>query len=62
VLRLLNPTDHPIDARVRLGFPVSTVIPVRLDETASDAPCVLEGNELRLEVPAKALRSVHLRA
>ena len=61
VLRLLNPTDHPIDARVRLGFPVSTVIPVRLDETASDAPCVLEGHELRLEVPAKALRSVNLR-
>jgi alpha-mannosidase len=61
VLRLLNPTDHPIDARVRLGFPVSTAVPVRLDETASDAPCVLEGHELRLEVPAKALRSVHLR-
>jgi alpha-mannosidase len=61
VLRLLNPTEHDIRARIRPGFPVSAATLVRLDETPLGAPWLVEGQEIRLEVPAKALRSLHLR-
>jgi alpha-mannosidase len=61
ILRLFNPAEDAIQARVRLGFPVSEVTSVRLDETPLDGPCDLDGTDLRLEVPAKAIRSLLLR-
>ncbi|HEY8514039.1 MAG TPA: glycosyl hydrolase-related protein [Candidatus Binatia bacterium] len=60
VLRLLNPTDAEHEARVRLGFPVSRALAVRLDETSCEQPVELRGRELCLRVPAHALRSVLL--
>ncbi|MEW6267957.1 MAG: glycosyl hydrolase-related protein, partial [Thermodesulfobacteriota bacterium] len=60
VLRLSNPGDTQLDARVRLGFPVARAVPVRLDETPCAQPVELAGGELRLPVPPHALRSVLL--
>jgi hypothetical protein len=60
VLRLLNPTDAPIEATVRLGLPMHEAIAVRLDETPIGS-VAFDGAALRVEVPARALRSVLLR-
>lgn len=60
ILRVLNPSDAPCEARVRLGFPVRAARAVRLDETPVDEPVVLEGRELRFPVPPHALRSVRI--
>jgi hypothetical protein len=61
ILRLLNPTGEAIQARVHLGFRVSEVMSVRLDETPLEGPCAIDGPHLSLEVPAKAVRSLLLR-
>ena len=61
VLRLLNPTDAPITARVALGFPASEAVPVRLDETPEAAALPLDGGRVELAVPAHTLRSLWLR-
>ncbi len=61
VLRLLNPSDHTLEARIRLGLPVRSATPVRLDETPIGEPRAVENGEIRLEVPARALRSLLLR-
>ncbi len=61
VLPLLNPSDHMLEARIRLGLPVRSATPVRLDETPIGEPRAVESGEIRLEVPARALRSLHLR-
>jgi alpha-mannosidase len=60
VVRVLNPTDTPLDAQLQLGFPVSSARAVRLDEEAIDERVELSGNRLRFSVPAHALRSVLL--
>ncbi len=60
VLRLLNPSEHKLEARIRLGLPVTRATPVRLDETPIGEPRAVESGEIRLEVPARALRSLHL--
>jgi alpha-mannosidase/mannosylglycerate hydrolase len=71
VLRLLNPTDATLAARVRLGFPVRAVEAVRLDETPLDevvqvdtgAPLGAEVpmDMLHLALPPHAVRSVRVR-
>ncbi len=61
VLRLLNPSDCMLEARIRLGLPGRSATPVRLDETPIGEPRAVESGEIRLEVPARALRSLHLR-
>ena len=62
ILRVLNPTDAPLDAELRLGIAVSSAEAVRLDETPADeAPSLAEG-VLRFAVPPHALRSVLLRS
>jgi hypothetical protein len=61
VLRLLNPTDAPVEAVVRIGFPAREAIAVRLDETPL-GPIALERDELRVEVGPHALSSVLLRS
>jgi alpha-mannosidase len=58
LLRVLNPTDREIEARVRLAFPVSSARGVRLDETPTGEGVRLDGPTLRFAVPPRALRSV----
>jgi mannosylglycerate hydrolase len=58
VLRVLNPTDDVKEAVVRFGFDVGSARAVRLDEEPADHGVTLSGRELRLAVPARALRSV----
>jgi hypothetical protein len=60
ILRLLNPTDDAVTASVTLGFPVSEITPVRLDETSHGAPLAAEPSRFSLVVPPHALRSVRL--
>jgi mannosylglycerate hydrolase len=61
VLRLLNPTDRELRGRIRLGFPVRDVVPVRLDESPVDQPVTRRDRQLELLVPPHALRSLLLR-
>ncbi len=58
VLRLLNPTDDALVARVRLGFPVTRAELVRLDETPTGQSVSVENTEVRLELAPKTLRSL----
>ena len=60
VVRLLNPTDAPIDARLRLGFAVRTAGAVRLDETPVAEAVEIDADLVRVAVPARALRTVRL--
>ncbi len=61
VLRLLNPTDAPIAARVRLRGAVAEAAPVALDETVARVPLPFDGRVVTLDVPPHALRSTLLR-
>ena len=61
VLRLLNPTDRELRAQLRVGFPVSEIVPVRLDESPVEAPLARSGDRIALPVPPHALRSLLLR-
>ncbi len=58
VLRVLNPTDEAIEARIAIGLQVEQARFVRLDEspTGEDAP--LTDGAISFEVPPHALRSV----
>jgi alpha-mannosidase len=61
VLRVLNPTDAPVEAEVELGFPVAGARLVRLDEEpAGDGALVHEGARLRVTVEPHRLLSVGL--
>ena len=61
VVRVLNPTDEPMDALVSFGFDVGAAAAVRLDESPADLPLAHEGRQLRFSVPPHALRSVRVR-
>jgi len=61
VLRLLNPTDEAIEARVRLGVPVTVAALARLDEAPLGGAARIAGGVLQVVVPAHALWSVLLR-
>ena len=62
LLRVLNPTDDPVDAVVTLGLPVARVRSLRLDESPDDADADVEveidGSTLRFAVRPHALRTV----
>jgi alpha-mannosidase len=60
VLRVLNPTDSPQRARIRLGFAVAAAQAVRLDEAPADQAVEFDGDEVAFTVPPHALRSVRL--
>jgi alpha-mannosidase len=60
VLRLLNPTDATVTARIHLGLPVATATPVRLDETPDGPPLTVVDGIVSLEVPPHGLRSLLL--
>ena len=60
VVRVLNPTDAPLEALLRLGFPFASAEAVRLDEAATADPLTRNGDTLRFAVPPRALRSVRI--
>ncbi len=57
VLRLLNPTDSAVEAQVKFGFTVDSVVSVRLDETPDGESVNLQGSELNFYLPSRGLRS-----
>jgi alpha-mannosidase len=58
VVRVLNPTEHTLQAQLRLAGPPASVSAVRLDETPADHDIDVVGGSLTFDVPAHALRSV----
>lgn len=60
ILRLLNPTPAAIAAEVYVGFPVSRVESVRLDERPEEFAVRMHENCIRFSVPPHALRSVRM--
>ena len=61
ILRLLNPTDRPMEATVTVGFPANEVMPVRLDETPAGEATALAGDVVRLRLRPHGLETVLLR-
>jgi mannosylglycerate hydrolase len=60
VLRLLNPTDVPLEAHVALGVPLSHAVSVRLDEEPAEHRLTIRGTSVSTVVPAHGLRTVRL--
>ena len=58
IARVLNPTDEPVDARLRLGFEPAAVSAVRLDETQCADPVEHSGRVITFAVPPHALRTL----
>lgn len=61
VVRVLNPSEDPVRARLRLRFAITSAIAVRLDEEPADLAIEVEDDTVSFDVPAHALRSVLLR-
>ena len=64
VVRLLNPTHESTVTRVRVGFEMASVEPVRLDESPIETSATeveVDGREIRFEVGPHALRSIRIR-
>jgi alpha-mannosidase len=61
IVRVLNPTDGLLEARLRVAWQPSSAIAVRLDETPTDDDVRMSGGTVAFDVPAHALRAVHLR-
>ncbi len=61
ILRLLNPTDESLEVAVELGFEVTDVESVRLDEVTPDGDVIHDGQTIRLEMGPHSLRTVRLR-
>jgi alpha-mannosidase len=60
-LRVLNPTDEPVEAELALGFPIENARQVRLDEEpADDGDLVHDGPRLCLTVEPHRLRTILL--
>ena len=47
-------------ARITIGFPVSEVVPIRLDETPEGAAVRVDGRRVETVVPPHGLRSLQL--
>jgi alpha-mannosidase len=60
VVRVLNPSDSPLDAVLTFGVPVHDAVSVRLDEEPDGLPVGLVDGTVRLPVGPHALRSVRL--
>ncbi len=61
VLRVLNPSEENVTARLRLGVQVSALQSLRLDEEPEDFPLSQDANEWRFELGPKQLRTLLLR-
>jgi mannosylglycerate hydrolase len=60
ILRVLNPTDAAVDARIQLGLRVSGVGAVRLDEAPANGSVVVDGDRVAIIIPAHTLRSLRV--
>ena len=60
VVRVLNPTDGPAEACLRLALPIASATAVRLDEEPAEHGVAIDGGTVRFAVPPRALRSVLL--
>lgn len=60
IVRVLNPSDEPRRARLRLGFAWSEAKPVRLDEQPEEADLARDAEGISLDVPPHGLRSLRL--
>lgn len=58
VLRLLNPTDAPLEARIGLGFAAARSESVRCDESPCDAALVMRKDGVLVTLPPHGLRSL----
>jgi len=58
VVRVLNPTDAPVEAELRFGIPIRHATGVHLDESPDDTPVEHVDRTVRVAVPPHALRSV----
>jgi alpha-mannosidase/mannosylglycerate hydrolase len=61
IVRVLNPTDDPVEAALEFGLPVGAATSVRLDESPDDRDLRQDGSTLWFGVPAHALRSIRVR-
>ncbi|MFP6662612.1 MAG: glycosyl hydrolase-related protein [Deltaproteobacteria bacterium] len=61
VLRLLNPTDAPVEACVTIGFPVAGACRVRLDESRLPERVAVEDGRIRCGLGPHELLSLELR-
>ena len=59
-LRLLNPHDGEHRATVRIGFPCTSALPLRLDGTPCGDPLHVADGVLQLALPPHALRTLRL--
>jgi mannosylglycerate hydrolase len=60
IVRVLNPSDAALRARVTPGFPFASVASVRLDETPDGQRVTREGAALHFDAPPHALRTLLL--
>ena len=60
VLRLLNPTDADVDARLTLGFPFTSAKTLRLDEGAAGVPLTVHEDLIAFTLPPHALRTLRV--
>jgi alpha-mannosidase len=61
VLRVLNPTDAPIQGRVTFALPVGSARRLRLDETPVEDAVEVDGESVTFGVGAHALATVGVR-
>ncbi len=61
IIRVLNPTDAPLDARLTLGVPFGSIESVRLDENPDGGDYRRDGTTVCCPVPAYGLRSLRIR-
>ncbi len=60
ILRLLNPTDEPRDVNIELGFLMTDVESVRLDEVTPMGDVAHDGSTIRVDIGARSLRTLRL--
>ena len=60
VLRLLNPTDVPLEARIRFGFAAAHIECVRCDESPCEESLVVQNDSVLITLAPHRLRSLRL--
>lgn len=60
VVRILNPTDTPLEAHLTFGLPIAAVESVRLDEAPDGGAVARDGGAVRFPVPPHGLRSLRI--
>jgi mannosylglycerate hydrolase len=60
VVRLLNPTDTGVEARLTVGFPFRAAESLCLDERPADFPLTVRDQVITLPLPPHAVRTLRL--